>query len=436
MNRPGAAESFDAVVRLFEAGQTIAAAEMCGRLLEKTPGDVSLRNMLGVIAAQEGRFADAAACFRAVAAIAPDDPGVVTNLAQALLECGEHTEALALFRRAVGADLKLFRSGDLDVGKPALDVPRIHRLNDVTVETGYWAVLDGEKIYTRETSNLNMVNSPAIKGRITTDREFAVLSVPAISQTIDEPCLFVGGDGNYAHWIYRYLMRLAALDERPDLAALPLLVGDDIRPYEAASLAMAGFADNRLIRVPRRAAVRCRDIHLPVCLWSTPGRISHGIHWLRRRALEAGLVSPDPGTRRLFISRRDAPSRKMTNEDEVVHALAPLGFKSVELSTLGFAEQVSLFGQAEIVVAPHGAGLANIIFAPAACRLVELVSDPIAHMSDIRVIQEAIGQRGMVVPCTSYEIYPGATHPMIQHSFRTEPADVVAAVETTLAGPG
>ena len=91
-----------------------------------------------------------------------------------------------------------------------------------------------------------------------------------------------------------------------------------------------------------------------------------------------------------------------------------------------------LFRQAKTIIAPHGAGLANLIFAPSDCRVVELISDPIAHMNDPRRIQDARGQRGAVVPCTSFQIDPGATNPMVQHTFRTEPEKIISAVEALL----
>lgn len=435
-NRGGDPGDFDTVIRLFEAGETAAAAELCTRLLSRTPGDISLMNMLGVIAAKEGRFPDAAGHFRTAAAHAPTDVGVIKNLAQALLESGDHAAALNHFRRAGGKDaagMRLFRNSDLDTPGTAADTPYVHRLRNITLETGYWAILDTDRMYARDTSNLNMTNSPAIKGRMTTNREYAVLAVPDIAGTIDTPCLFLGGDGNYAHWLYRYMMRLAALDDRADLASLPFLVGDELKPYQRDSLTMLGFGENDLITVPRNSAVQCSDIHVPVSLWSTPGRISHGIQWLRRRILESAEAPPGRPARRIFISRRDAPSRRMTNEDQVMDALKPLGIERVELAALSFSEQVSLFAEAELVVGPHGAGFANLIFAPAECRIVELVSDPIAHMTDIRLIQKIIGQHGMVVPCTSFDLDKGATKPMVQHNFRTDPEAVVFAAKSVLS---
>jgi hypothetical protein len=62
------------------------------------------------------------------------------------------------------------------------------------------------------------------------------------------------------------------------------------------------------------------------------------------------------------------------NEDEVLAALAPLGFVSYTMEELSFEDEVRLFSQAEIVVATHGAGLTNMIFAPQNLTVIELFS--------------------------------------------------------------
>jgi capsular polysaccharide biosynthesis protein len=52
-----------------------------------------------------------------------------------------------------------------------------------------------------------------------------------------------------------------------------------------------------------------------------------------------------------------------TNQDKLLKALIPLGFKAFYLEDLPFEHQIELFEQARFIVASHGAGLTNIIFA-------------------------------------------------------------------------
>ncbi|MEW6118595.1 MAG: glycosyltransferase family 61 protein [Pseudomonadota bacterium] len=75
---------------------------------------------------------------------------------------------------------------------------------------------------------------------------------------------------------------------------------------------------------------------------------------------------------RLYISRRQAPGgRRILNEDAVRNLLESRGFQVCLMETLDIAAQIELFYDAECVVAPHGAGLTNTLFAQT-IDLVEL----------------------------------------------------------------
>lgn len=75
---------------------------------------------------------------------------------------------------------------------------------------------------------------------------------------------------------------------------------------------------------------------------------------------------------RIYISRRQAPGgRRILNEDAVRSLLEARGFQVCLLETLDIAAQIELFYDAEVVVAPHGAGLTNTLFSDS-IDLVEL----------------------------------------------------------------
>ena len=78
--------------------------------------------------------------------------------------------------------------------------------------------------------------------------------------------------------------------------------------------------------------------------------------------------------RRVWISRADASFRHIRWEDDLLARLP--GFEKVVLSPRETASQISLFASASIVAGPHGAGLANLAFAPAGVRLVECAPEP------------------------------------------------------------
>lgn len=81
------------------------------------------------------------------------------------------------------------------------------------------------------------------------------------------------------------------------------------------------------------------------------------------------------GRERIYVDRRGSPLRVLRNEDEVVAALADLGFAVVRLEELGQEEQIATFRDAEVVVSPHGAGLTNLGFSRPGTVVIELMMD-------------------------------------------------------------
>jgi hypothetical protein len=91
--------------------------------------------------------------------------------------------------------------------------------------------------------------------------------------------------------------------------------------------------------------------------------------FLRARFLPKNLPAPD---RRLYISRALARRRRVVNESRVIERLARRGFELVTLENLSVLEQAALFARAEAIVAPHGAGLTNLVFCSPGAAVVEL----------------------------------------------------------------
>lgn len=85
---------------------------------------------------------------------------------------------------------------------------------------------------------------------------------------------------------------------------------------------------------------------------------------------EAGL---EPGeAERVYISRRSNPKRPLKNERVVEAILGDLGFQIVLMEEESFERQIAIVRGAKVVVAPHGAGLTNLLFAPAGTTVIEL----------------------------------------------------------------
>jgi capsular polysaccharide biosynthesis protein len=103
------------------------------------------------------------------------------------------------------------------------------------------------------------------------------------------------------------------------------------------------------------------------------------IDYLRYEFLEKREVQPRTGFERLYISRASASKRKLINEVEVMHYLHRFGFRSVTLETMPVTEHARLFASAKAVVAPHGAGLTNLMFCQPGTKVIEIFSPNHMH---------------------------------------------------------
>lgn len=87
----------------------------------------------------------------------------------------------------------------------------------------------------------------------------------------------------------------------------------------------------------------------------------------------------------IYISREDAKHRRVVNEQEVLEALIPMGFKKITMTEYNVFTQMNLFSQSDIIISPHGAGLAFMVFGSSKTTLIELnIKCPISrHYSHI-----------------------------------------------------
>ncbi len=103
--------------------------------------------------------------------------------------------------------------------------------------------------------------------------------------------------------------------------------------------------------------------------------VSTALLALRERALK--LVEPHDFShlpKRFFVVRDEQTSRSrpLEGEDHLFEQLAGIGFEKVVFETLTPLEQVAIMAQAEAMVASHGAGFANMLFAHPDAFVIEL----------------------------------------------------------------
>jgi len=175
---------------------------------------------------------------------------------------------------------------------------------------------------------------------------------------------------NYAHSLLETASRFWAFDTFDMLKDLPV-VWDAVTPWQRALADI--LAKDRIAPLPANRT-QFRELYVP-SFHSQIGVSPQAVRWLRGK-----FDAPDgPGKKRIFVSRADATERRIVNENEVIDLLKPMGFETVMLTGMSVAEQRQLFGEAECVVMPHGAGCANMIFAGTGTKIIEFVPKSYQH---------------------------------------------------------
>lgn len=91
------------------------------------------------------------------------------------------------------------------------------------------------------------------------------------------------------------------------------------------------------------------------------------------KGIKSALQLPDVKPhRKVYISRAKAPSRKVSNETELLPYMEATGFEVVYAEELSFAEQVKLFHETSVLLAIHGGGMANIMFMQPFTKVFEI----------------------------------------------------------------
>ena len=172
------------------------------------------------------------------------------------------------------------------------------------------------------------------------------------------------GEG-YSHWLLEELPRLLMLPSE----AAATIIGHGDTAFGREALRLHGFA-GRWIEPGRETHFACEQLVIP----GLPGEAGQPTPFVVR--LLADFTAPLHASssafgERLYLSRAKARRRRVANEDALWARLEPLGFARVYLEDLAWSEQINAFRHARVVVAPHGAGLANLVFCRPGTRVVE-----------------------------------------------------------------
>jgi capsular polysaccharide biosynthesis protein len=193
--------------------------------------------------------------------------------------------------------------------------------------------------------------------------------LPMLAKPIPQPLFHLTGRNheNHGHFLFQHLPRLIAARQ-----CMPgdtsLLVAKSHTHWQGTYLEMLGVDRNKLITT-NDGTLLCTDLHyVPILSGTTPlcsveifkALVAHFQETISRKRLQEQAKRYDA----IFVSRADAPDRRLLNEKEVFETTRHYFPNSllVKLKGASLQEQIRCFNAADVVIGEAGMGLSNILF--------------------------------------------------------------------------
>ena len=188
--------------------------------------------------------------------------------------------------------------------------------------------------------------------------------------------LSTDGASLYYHWLFQLLPRFELLRRagiEPGGIDYYVVNGQE-QPFQRESLALLGIDPKKVIASNRVPIIRAKELVVP----SVPLGVGCFRPWmmefLRDTFLPKNHRDLKHTGRRLYISRAAAKYRRVLNEDDVVQFLRRRRFETIALEAFSIREQAAAMAACEVVVAPHGGGLSNVVFCTPGTKIIEIFS--------------------------------------------------------------
>lgn len=176
---------------------------------------------------------------------------------------------------------------------------------------------------------------------------------------------------NYYHWTTESIARLALFQQsHPELfERFHILIAADAPSFVKDSLLyLFKLPSNKIIswgNNDRAKVSNCLLIGYP-CIRNEATSMSYIYHPSIYKIIHAlslkNIESDNDTATYLIVSRANVHERKLKGEEKIISLFPDIPFQLVYTEKMNFTDQVKMFRNAKIIIAPHGAGLSNLVY--------------------------------------------------------------------------
>lgn len=201
---------------------------------------------------------------------------------------------------------------------------------------------------------------------------------------------------HFGHWMTEVPSMLWGWHEAkrviPDLRALVSVRPDEEATFEVQTLRAFGIADGDI--VVTREPVQVDELVTATQGWQNqdPFFAHPAVTGPWRAAGDALAGDLEPGSERVFVTRRPTLNRHCHQTEELEQWFADRGFRVVRPEEMPLRDQVALFRSSAVLAGLAGSGLFNLMFTTARTRVVVLSSDAYLARNE-HLITSLLGHR-------------------------------------------
>jgi len=193
-------------------------------------------------------------------------------------------------------------------------------------------------------------------------------------------------DNNYFHWLVEVLPKLLFIDDLKQFKDVPLLIPRGLHENLMVALNKININNHPIIIIDRGFAYHVDRLIFPSALSRVVDRyrghpdfdtdIVLSQKWIPRVAelLKKDVQTKKKTWRKLYLTRRKG-LRALVNQEEIEQILSDHNFEIVELDNVSLENQIKLFSEVSVIVAPTGAALTNMLFCQPGTKVIIFMSN-------------------------------------------------------------
>lgn len=346
---------------------------------------------LGSICARQQQWEQAIKHYQKAISIKPNFAGFYRNLAKIWQGLGKHQLATECSDKAISLEAKYANNiNKIEIVSasevtllPSQTIERqthnFFQRRKVYSQSAFVTVLPNGRSYVNVGVIAAITSENKLVSEVSTENAKLIISASELPSVynIEGTVAFLSikwGKNNYFHWMFDVITRIYLL-RLTNLKIDKFVVNTCNKKFQRETLEFLGISQAQIIESEVYPYIEAERLLVPSCSYSDGKYLripQWGCNFLRNSFLpqkNQEKISDRP--ERIYISRKKSARRKVINEAEVTCFLEKFGFKTMTLESMSVLEQAVLLASAKVVIAPHGAGLTNLVFCSSGTKVIE-----------------------------------------------------------------